>query len=207
MLSKGRLLAAGWVTILIAVLTPVVYAFAIITSFRETQAYPAVTSSLGIIYIVEAALSVFVLLTFRKTLNARANFPRANWVIDTLVATGILNLLFFLAPQALPHNLKLPLAAGEALLLVSFGVLHCVLGSKLLSCEEEFHGYLKAFAYLQMPIGVFYATVCLFPIGVLIDIPALIILAMLFFTCAKDTPPPSDESPYESMDSPDYPQS
>jgi hypothetical protein len=69
----------------------------------------------------------------------------------------------------------------SVLSLVPMGIMNILLGIWLLRLESDLYGMKKAYAYLSIACGACYATLVLFPFGLLMDIAGGIIAAIIFF--------------------------
>ena len=73
----------------------------------------------------------------------------------------------------------------SAVLLIPYGILHAVLGVKILKLDNELFGWRKSFSILTILTGVFLATVILLPLGLMTSMVSDVILALIFFAAIK----------------------
>jgi hypothetical protein len=100
------------------------------------------------------------------------------------VALAILNLLSLGSGQMESFMEILTVAA-----LIVFGILSIMFGTRLLRLSGNLYGLLKPFCYLTIGSGICLVTVFLLPVAILAGAVADVILGVIFFRAAEQTPP------------------
>lgn len=175
-MNAGAFQIAGWITLFSAFFTIpfVIVAFAV-AFWPDNRALEALNRML---YVVNSALGIYILLTLRRLLHAY-RFAAADLVISLQISGLVVMTLLevggeLVAPRELVDAMLLAFGIVLALLLT-------LLGYKVLPAVPLVQGPLATYAYLSMATGVCFATLILIPIGLMTGIAESIYLAIVFF--------------------------
>jgi ABC-type proline/glycine betaine transport system permease subunit len=72
--------------------------------------------------------------------------------------------------------------------LIAFGILSIMFATRLLRLSENLYGLLKPFSYTQIVSGICLVTVFLLPVAILAGAIADVVLGVIFFRAAEQTP-------------------
>jgi hypothetical protein len=72
--------------------------------------------------------------------------------------------------------------------LIGFGILSIMFGTRLLRLSGDLYGLLKPFCYVTIGSGICLVTVFLLPVAILTGAVADVILGVIFFRAAEQTP-------------------
>ncbi len=72
--------------------------------------------------------------------------------------------------------------------LIVFGILSIMFATRLLRLSGNLYGLLKPFSYTQIICGICFITIILFPVGVIAGAVADVILGVILFRAAEQTP-------------------
>jgi hypothetical protein len=175
MMNGTRFRNAAWACFLSAVLGA-----ALLPSFTHTQ-----SRSLQIaIPIVSLALYIYFMTAFRALLNARLGYAGADLTIFFLVIAfcGLVasSVLDEFGAAFLPISTLLVVGSS-----VVAGIFCIVLGIQLLRFMKTLRWLGLAFSILMVLQGFFFATVVWIAIGILVAIPADLVLGLIFYRYAR----------------------
>ena len=184
MLDEKTLNVAGWLAVVSAVIT---IPYVVLLIMMEFVGSPSVQllylDSLGQIGIT--ALSIYVLVIFRRVLNQKADFHAVDnfitiliWITVALTVVGVIN-------NGLSSETQENIGLLIILLLVPLGVVWAVFGFKLLNCDDDLFGHLKKLAYLTIAIGILLGTIVLAVVVPIVSAVADVVLALIFFRGAN----------------------
>jgi hypothetical protein len=178
---------AGWLSIASAILIIPEISLAVFIGFLS----PKLEVLLAPLRVVNVVISIFILYMFRKLLNERFDFHRADVLIHVLIAVNIV--FFFLGMIDIFAGL---LGAGKGfeigfsivamVLFVVFCIIHIIYGIVLLRLEDDLFGLLKPYAMLIIVSGALGVTVILIPFALLAAIAHMIVLGMIFLRAKED---------------------
>jgi len=183
MLDEKSLNLAGSFSIAAAVLSIPLVMVQVISESPEGQSavFLILQSIFNAAYV---AISVYVLIIFKRLLNQKANFYDVDRYIEFIIWVNI-------ASAAL-HIITLPFKEAQEtmgtvflILLVLIGIIMVLFGLKLLKCADDLYGYLKTYSYLTIASGIMIAIFILALFGIIISLISDVILALIFFKSAK----------------------
>lgn len=130
-------------------------------------------------------LFLFTVLTlcFKKLLNSRFLYHRADNYFDFLVATYLFYTAASISSLFLP-SLQKPLDLFSMLLVCAIGVAQVLLGINLFQLPDSLYGMRKPYCFLTIITGIFVATIVLLPIGVIVGAITDVMLGTIFFQAA-----------------------
>ncbi|MGQ9646730.1 MAG: hypothetical protein ACUVWO_09350 [Thermodesulfobacteriota bacterium] len=183
-ITKKELDLAGWCSITNALMAIPSLAM---SWFLEAVKGIGPRLSQAILTLVGLGLFLFVIYAFRRLLNDRFKFHDADTYISLMIwgniVLAILSLLSLGTGQLEPFMDFLTVAA-----LIGFGILSIMFGTRLLRLSGDLYGLLKPFCYVTIGGGICLVTVFLFPVAVLAGAVADVILGVIFFRAAEQTP-------------------
>jgi hypothetical protein len=183
MLDEKSLNLAGSFSIAAAVLSvPLVMVQLIsVSPGGQSAAFLILQTLFSVAYV---AISVYVLIMFKRLLNQKASFYDVDRYIDFIIWVNI-------ASAAL-QIITLPMKGAQEtigtvflILLVLIGIILVLFGVKLQKCNDDLFGYLKPYSYLTIASGVMIAIYILALFGIIISLICDVILALIFFKSAK----------------------
>jgi len=182
--EKSWLSLAGWLAVIEAVLTIPITAFFIYLFINES---PVMNLFDSVLSVLGFFLTLFLLLTLKRVLNARFNFHNVDILIVTILSLGFLVMFSGLIAQ-IDEKMKI-FDKIAILFLIPLGILLIVFGIRLMRLPENLYGLIKPYCYTLILSGIFWGSLVLFPLALLSDIANSIILAMVFFRAADEEVP------------------
>ena len=187
---------AGWLSIALAVLLPLLFAFGLAETFIGKHMMGIVDPDLTIedlSTVLIAAVIIFVLLMLRKLLNRRYNYSKADrpikaaiiWYIAfTIASFGMM--IFTDTTWPAPDQTSIyALIIFWIVSMTSAGIIEIFLGLRLLQITDRKNELIKVFAYVTLIMGVLELTVVLSPLA-LILMPVWCVTAAMVFLREKD---------------------
>jgi hypothetical protein len=172
--TKKQLDLAGWCSITNALIAIPSLAM---SWFLETVKGIGPRLSQAILTVVGLGLFLYVIYSLRGLLNSRFKFHE----VDVLAAISLLSL----GTGQLESFMEILTVAA----LIVFGILSIMFATRLLRLSGSLYGLLKPFCYVTIGSGIFLVTVFLLPVAILAGAVADIILGVIFFRAAEQTPP------------------
>ena len=183
-ITKKQLDLAGWCSITNALIAIPSLAM---SWFLDTVKGIGPRLSQAILTVVGLGLFLYVIYSFRKLLNGRFKFHAVDIYISLMiwgnVVLAILGLLS-LGTDKLESFMEILTVAA----LIAFGVLSIMFATRLLRLSENLYGLLKPFSYTQIVSGICLVTVFLLPVAILAGAIADVVLGVIFFRAAEQTP-------------------
>jgi hypothetical protein len=189
-MTQDRLKLAGWFSILNAVITIPIIILGFIIGLKQNIALDFVLVLLTALSIL---IVIYILLTFKGLLNSYFSF----YNVDTIIAMFIWANVFVTGANIVPLFLpeyKVKIGIFTLMFMLLNGILHIMLGAKLLKLKEDLFGLLKPFSYLTIATGILCMTIVLLPLGMITDVISSILLAIIFFRATKCTNKSSEEN-------------
>jgi hypothetical protein len=183
-MTKERLNLAGWLSI-----TSALFAIPsiVMSWFLESMEGSGAKVSQAILTAVDLGLFLYVISSLRKLLNSRFRFHDVDIYISLLIwGNVILCILSILSLKSV--RLEFVFRYLSMIALIIFGILSIMFATRLLRLSDNLYGLLKAFCYTQIVCGICFITVLLFPVGVIAGAIADVILGVIFFRAAEQTP-------------------
>jgi hypothetical protein len=188
-MTQDRLRLAGWLSILNAVLTIPSAVMGFIMGFKNIAPNFVVI----VLSVLSILIFIYILLTFKELLNSYFNF----YNVDTIIAMFIWANVFVTGANIVPLFLpeyKVKIGIFTLMFMLLNGILHIMLGAKLLKLKDDLFGLLKPFSYLTIATGILCMTIVLLPLGMITDVISSILLAIIFFRATKCTNKSSEEN-------------
>jgi ABC-type proline/glycine betaine transport system permease subunit len=183
-ITKRQLDLAGWCSITNALIAIPSLAM---SWFLDTVKGIGPRLSQAILTVVGLALFLYVIHSFRKLLNGRFKFHDVDVYISLMiwgnVVLSIIGLLS-LGTEKLESFMEILTVAA----LIAFGILSIMFATRLLRLSENLYGLLKPFCYTQIVSGICLVTVFLLPVAILAGAIADVVLGVIFFRAAEQTP-------------------
>jgi hypothetical protein len=184
-ITKKQLDLAGWCSITNALIAIPSLA---ISWFLDPVKAIGPRLSQAVLTVVGLGLFLYVISSFKKLLNIRFKFHEVDIYISLMIwgniVLAILSLLSLGTGQLESFMELLTVAA-----LIFFGVLSIMFGTRLLRLSGDLYGLLKPFCYVTIGSGICLVTVFLLPVAILAGAIADVILGVIFFRAAEQTPP------------------
>ena len=143
--------------------------------------------SQAILTVVGLGLFLYVIYSFRKLLNSRFKFHDVDTYISLMIwgniALAVLS-LFSLGTGKLESFMETLTVAA----LIVFGILSIMFGTRLLRLSGNLYGLLKPFCYVTIGSGICLVTVFLLPVAITAGAIGDVILGVIFFRAAEQTP-------------------
>jgi len=184
-ITKKKLDLAGWCSITNALIAIPSLAM---SWFLDTVKGMGPRLSQAILTVVGLGLFLYVIYSLRKLLNGRFKFHDVDIYISLMiwgnVFLAVLSLLSLGTGQLESFMELLTVAA-----LIAFGILSIMFGTRLLRLSGNLYGLLKPFCYTTIMSGICLVTVFLLPVAILAGAVSDVILGVIFFRAAEQTPP------------------
>ena len=183
-ITKKQLDFAGWCSITNALIAIPSLAM---SWFLETAKGIEPRLSQTILTVVGLGLFLYVIYSLRRLLNDRFKFHDVDIYISLMiwgnVVLAAISLLSLGTGKLESFMETLTVAA-----LIVFGILSIMFATKLLHLSGNLYGLLKPFSYTQIVSGICLVTVFLLPVAILAGAVADVILGVIFFRAAEQTP-------------------
>jgi hypothetical protein len=155
----------------------------LISYYLATTELQADALLLAAVQLLGLFLFTALTLSFKKLLNSRFLYHRADNYFDFLVATYLFYTAASISSLFLP-SLQKPLDLFSMLLVCAIGVAQVLLGINLFQLPDSLYGMRKPYCLLNIITGVLVASIVLLPIGVIIGAIADVMLGTIFFQAA-----------------------
>ncbi len=176
-MQSNKYAIAGWLAIFSAIIIVPEIIFGIILE-RFYAGHPASKVILALVHVGGLLISIYIYHMFRILLNERFNFHDVDTLIWVLIWSSIL--FAGLGIIGLVPALTRPISFLTLTLFVPFCVITMIYAYRLLKLRDDLFGLLKPFAYTTMAAAICGATILLMPIGLIIQLGALVIQGMIF---------------------------
>jgi len=187
-MTKGQLTLAGWLS-----MTSAIFAIpsVVMSWLLDEMSGAGAKLSQAILTLVSLGLFLCVIIALRRLLNYRFKFHQTDIYISLLiwgnVILSVFNLLG-LGSQGLESLMNILSIA----LIIIFGILAIMFGTRLLQLPGNLYGLLKPFCYTTIASGICLITVFLAPVGIVVGAVSDVILATIFFRAAEQPPSPME---------------
>lgn len=177
-MNEQRYAAAGWLSIVGAILFSISFVVAIAQAIIAGAAFgykgPVIGPS-DVIGLIFSAIAIYALVMFRRLLNERYAFHGIDALITLSIIwtvtfqIGLLVLKVFTFVLGLEEVLWVRLAnlAVVALFMLMVGIIDILIGVKLLQGKQELNDLISIFAYVSLASGILEASVLLSPLAVI----------------------------------------
>ena len=183
-IRKKQLDLAGWCSITNALIAIPSLAM---SWFLDTVKGIGPKLSQAILTVVGLGLFLYVIFSFKKLLNSRFNFHDVDTYISLMIwgniALAVLS-LFSLGTGKLESFMETLTVAA----LIVFGILSIMFGTRLLRLSGNLYGLLKPFCYVTIGSGICLVTIFLLPVAITAGAIGDVILGVIFFRAAEQTP-------------------
>jgi ABC-type proline/glycine betaine transport system permease subunit len=183
-ITRKQLDRAGWCSITNALIAIPSLAM---SWFLETVKGIGPTLSQVILTVVGLGLFLYVIYSFKRLLNGRFKFHDVDIYISLMiwgnVVLAVLSLLSLETGKLESFMETITVAA-----LIVFGILSIMFATRLLRLSGNLYGLLRAYCYTTILSGIFLITVFLLPVAILAGAVADVILGVIFFRAAEQTP-------------------
>ena len=183
-MTKEQLNLAGWLSI-----TSALFAIPdiVMSMYLDTIEGTGAKLSQAILTIVSLGLFIYIVSSLKKLINSRFQFHDVDIYISLLIwGNVILCILSILSLESI--RLEFVFRYLSMIAFIIFGILSIMFATRLLRLSDNLYGLLKAFCYTQIVCGICFITVLLFPVGVIAGAIADVILGVIFFRAAEQTP-------------------
>ena len=183
-ITKGQLTLAGWLSI-----TNAIFAIPSIAMswFLDTIGGAGAKLSQALLTLVSLGLFLYVIISLRKLLNHRFQFHEADIYISLLIWGNVLLAAFSLLALG-SQGFEWFVNILSIVSFIIFGILAIMFATRLLRLPGNLYGLLKAFCYTTIASGIFFITVFLAPVGIIVGAVADVILGVIFFRAAEQPP-------------------
>jgi hypothetical protein len=155
--------------------------------FLETVKGIGPRLSQAILTVVGLGLFLYVIHSFRKLLNGRFKFHDVDIYISLMIWGNVVLAIVSLSSLG-TGQLESFMEILTVAALIAFGILSIMFATRLLRLSENLYGLLKPFSYTQIVSGICLVTVFLLPVAILAGAIADVILGVIFFRAAEQTP-------------------
>lgn len=188
MISKDQLQRAGWLSITNAIFTiPAV----VLSFYLDSMEGAGAKFGQAILMIVSLGLFVYVLSSLKRLLNERFRFHEVDLSISYLL-WGNLSLTLFQLLSLVNPEFESAVAILSILAYIFFGILSLMFATRLQRLPDPLYGLLKPYCRLTIISGACFITVILLPLGILAGAVTDVLLGLIFFRAAEQSPSPSE---------------
>ena len=183
-ITKEQLNLAGWLSI-----TNAIFAIPSIAMswFLDTIGGAGAKLSQAILTLVSLGLFLYVIISLRKLLNYRFQFREVDIYISLLIWGNVVLAAFsLLALGSIGFEWFMNILSIVSFII--FGILAIMFATRLLHLPGNLYGLLKPFCYTQIVSGTCFITVLLLPVAIIAGAVADVILGVIFFRAAEQTP-------------------
>lgn len=175
---KLKYVVAGWMAIVSAVLL-VPYAFLSLVFHIRPDAVATLLPISILIVILQMTCSVFAFIQFRNLLNERYRFHEVDTLVPILIFGGIA-ITFVLFMGFILPALKIPALIVLIVLDIPVSIVGILFGVRLLRLKAKLHGLLQPLAYTHILGSIFFLTLILGTLGLLVMAVFELLLGILF---------------------------
>jgi hypothetical protein len=178
-LTKKQLKIAGWLSIVLSIITiPGLIIEIIVTMANHPSKGFHPLSAIS--DIISTLLYVYLFLVLKKLLDQKLNSHQADKVITWLI---VLEVVSVIVSELL--TFIQPLAFVFFLLFIPMGILLISLGLQLLKVQDKDFQLFRPFSYQLITAGVSLASIVLFPLAIIFDIIFHVTLGIIFLQNAN----------------------
>lgn len=181
---KLKYVVAGWMAIVSAVLL-VPYAILSLVFHIRPDAVAVLLPISILIVILQMTCSIFALIQFRNLLNERYRFHEVDTLVPILIPGGIA-ITFVLFMGFIFPALKIPALVVLIILDIPVSIVGILFGIRLLRLKAKLHGLLQPLAYMHILASIFFLTLILGTLGLLIMAVFEVLLGILFLHRDED---------------------
>jgi hypothetical protein len=181
-ITKGQLTLAGWLSITNAAVTiPIV----ILSVFMAVKGGSGAKITQVVLTLISLGLFVYVFSSLKRLLNFLFQFHD----VDTYILLLIWGNVGFSILGALSlgsGKLETVVSVLSVVAFIAFGILFMIFAIRILRLSDNLFGLLKPFSYISIGTGICFATLVLFPLGLIGSIASDVILGIIFFKEAEN---------------------
>jgi hypothetical protein len=186
-MSDNEFAPAGWMSIAGAILTlPLMTTGFVldIVSNKVSATHPLFPVLYVGFSLVQIAFLVYAFYRFKVYLNELHGFHRTDMLILVIIVGAVAITTIGLTGKTLswfgaPTPVLIGFIVGIVAIGIPLGILTVIFGIKILELEDNLHGLLKPYAFLNIIAGVCFATFILSPLGGLLMAVAHVMLGMI----------------------------
>ena len=183
-ITRKQLDFAGWCSITNALIAIPSLAM---SWFLETVKGIGPRLSQAILTVVGLGLFLYVIYSLRRLLNGRFKFHDVDIYISLLIWGNVVLAILSLLSLG-TDKLESCMEAVTMAALIVLGLLSIMFATRLLRLAGNLYGLLKAYCYTTILSGIFLVTIFLLPVAILAGAVADVILGVIFFRAAEQTP-------------------
>ena len=183
-ITQKQLDLAGWCSITNALIAIPSLAM---SWFLETVKGIGPRLSQAILTVVGLGLFLFVIYSFRRLLNGRFKFHEVDIYITLMIWGNVVLAILSLSSLG-TAQLESFMEIVTVAALIVFGILSIMFATRLLRLAGNLYGLLKAYCYTTILSGICLITAFLLPLAILTGAVADVILGVIFFRAAEQTP-------------------
>ena len=183
-ITKEQLYLAGWLSI-----TNAIFAIPsiIMSWFLDTVEGMGPKFSQAILTLVSLGLFLYVIISLRKLLNYRFQFREVDIYISLLIWGNVVLAIVSLLSLG-SRGFEWSMNILSIVSFIVFGILAIMFATRLLRLPGNLYGLLKPFCYITIVSGICFITVFLSPVGIIAGAVADVILGVIFFRAAEQSP-------------------
>ena len=181
--TSTRFQLAGGLSLAMAVLgIPLVALSMVIGNATRSGALSGLASRsmTAALSVASYAIGIYIYAALRHLFETRHGFQGASGPLRALIYLSVALAACTVLGVASAH-IQAWVALLSLLSLIPFGILGIVIGLRVLRAEIDLSGLRKPYAYTTLAGGICYASILLFPIGLLVSVPNGILVALIFF--------------------------
>jgi len=183
-ITERQLHLAGWLSI-----TNAIFAIPsiIMSWFLDTVEGMGPKFSQAILTLVSLGLFLYVIISLRKLLNYRFQFREVDIYISLLIWGNVVLAIVSLLSLG-SRGFEWLMNILSIVSFIVFGILAIMFATRLLRLSGNLYGLLKPFCYITIVSGICFITVFLSPVGIIAGAVADVILGVIFFRAAEQSP-------------------
>jgi hypothetical protein len=183
-ITERQLHLAGWLSI-----TNAIFAIPSIAMswFLDSIGGAGAKLSQAILTLVSLGLFLYVIISLRKLLNYRFQFREVDIYISLLIWGNVILDIFSLLSLG-SRGFEWLMNILSIVSFIVFGILAIMFATRLLRLSGNLYGLLKPFCYITIVSGICFITVFLSPVGIIAGAVADVILGVIFFRAAEQSP-------------------
>lgn len=173
---------SAWLCIATALLSLPIILLTVYSEFSDANRV-AMTALEMISNAVYLAMFVVIFSNFKYLLNRYHNTNSANLMISLVIWGNIILTSLSIITMAF-RELDGIVGMISTFSLIPYGIIHTLLGFKILKLDTDLYGWRKSFSIFTIITGITFATVILIPVGLITSMISDALLAVIFFKAA-----------------------
>ena len=183
-ITKKQMDLAGWCSITNALIAIPSLAM---SWYLETVKGIGPRLSQALLTVVGLGLFLYVIYSFRRLLNGRFKFHEVDIYISLMIWGNVVLAVTSLLSLG-TSKLESFMESLTVTALIVFGILSIMFATRLLRLAGNLYGLLKAFCYTTIMSGICLVTIFLLPVAITAGAIGDVILGVIFFRAAEQTP-------------------